>query len=319
MKKRAFSMMLIVVLAASLLAGCGGGEKKAVRLATGGESGTYYAIGGVLGTKLNPLLKKSTLTVNTSGASKANLLSIEDGETEMAVVQSDTLAYAHEGIQLFASEGATKKSLWVAGLYNEIVQIVAKKGINSIEELKGKTVVVGDVGSGTEFNAAQVLEAYGMTFADINKQNGSFQQGVDGIIAGNVDAVFTVSGAPTTSIMSLDATNPGDFDLLSLSKEAIDYLTGKYPFLVYNPMPAGTYSSITHDTECVAVQAVLVASEDLSEDVVYELTKAMFDNLKSLGEGHDKWKLVTLEGASGNCVTMHPGALKYYKEVGAVK
>ena len=264
----------------------------AITLATGGTSGTYYAVGGVLKTVLDSKLTLSTLNVESTGASVANVNMITDGEAQMAILQSDVINYAHEGTNSFDGAPETN-ALWVAGIYNETVQILAKPGINTVSDLKGKTICVGDVGSGTEINAWQVLGAAGLTKDDVNAVNGSFQDGVDQLKDGKIDAAFTVAGAPTTAIVDYATTNT--LNLVSLSDDELA------------------------DVTCVAIQATLVASEELSEDVVYEFVKAMFDNKDALTEGHAKFGFLDPEAASaGATVTMHPGAEKYYKEVGVL-
>ena len=279
----------------------------AITLATGGTSGTYYAVGGVLKTVLDSKLTLSTLNVESTGASVANVNMITDGEAQMAILQSDVINYAHEGTNSFDGAPETD-ALWVAGIYNETVQILAKPGINTVADLKGKTVCVGDVGSGTEINAWQVLGAAGLTKDDVNAVNGSFQDGVDQLKDGKIDAAFTVAGAPTTAIVDYATTD----EELAAIQEA-------YPFLIRDDLPSTTYTGMTGDVVCVAIQATLVASKDLSEDVVYEFVKAMFDNKDALTEGHAKFGFLDPETASaGATVTMHPGAEKYYKEIGVL-
>lgn len=292
------------------------GEAVDAVLATGGTSGTYYAVGGVLQTVLGSKLSLLNVTVESTGASKANVNMMTDGEAQLAILQSDVLNYAHEGTFTFADTGAETSALWVMGIYNETVQILAKPGINTVSDLAGKTVIVGDVGSGTEVNAWQVLGAVGLGKDDLNAQNGSFQEGVDALKDGKVDAVFTVAGAPTTSIVDYAATN--ELNLVSLSDEELAKITAEYPFLVQDNLPAGTYSGYDKEVVCVAVQAALVADETLSEDAVYELTKAIFENQAELAEGHAKWGLLSTDTCHNNTAPMHPGAEKYYKEIGVL-
>ena len=288
----------------------------AIALATGGTSGTYYAVGGVLKTVLDSKLTLSTLNVESTGASVANVNMITDGEAQMAILQSDVINYAHEGTNSFDGAPETD-ALWVAGIYNETVQILAKPGINTVADLKGKTVCVGDVGSGTEINAWQVLGAAGLTKDDVNAVNGSFQDGVDQLKDGKIDAAFTVAGAPTTAIGDYATTNT--LNLVSLTDEELAAIQEAYPFLIRDDLPSTTYTGMTGDVVCVAIQATLVASKDLSEDVVYEFVKAMFDNKDALTEGHAKFGFLDPETASaGATVTMHPGAEKYYKEIGVL-
>ncbi|MCR5826062.1 MAG: TAXI family TRAP transporter solute-binding subunit [Oscillospiraceae bacterium] len=286
-----------------------------ITLATGGTSGTYYAVGGVLGTVLGPKLTLSELSVESTGASKANVNMITDGEAQMAILQSDVINYAHNGTNTFEGE-VEDSALWIAGIYNETVQILAKPGIKNVSDLKGKTVCVGDVGSGTEVNAWQVLGAAGLTKDDIKVVNGSFQDGVDQLKDGKIDAAFTVAGAPTTAIVDYATTN--ELNLVSLSDTELAAIREQYPFLVQDNLPVGTYTGQTEEIVCVAVQAALVASKDLSEDVVYEITKGMFDNKADLEAGHAKFGFLDAKVASVGTVPLHPGAEKYYKEIGVL-
>lgn len=291
------------------------GEKVKITLATGGTSGTYYAVGGVIGTVLGPKLTLSELTVESTGASKANVNMITDGEAQMAILQSDVINYAHNGTNTFAGE-VEDNALWIAGIYNETVQILAKPGIKNVSDLKGKTVCVGDVGSGTEVNAWQVLGAAGLTENDIKVVNGSFQDGVDMLKDGKIDAAFTVAGAPTTAIVDYATTN--ELNLVSLSDSELAAIRAEYPFLVQDNLPAGTYTGQASEVVCVAVQAALVASENLSEDVVYEITKGLFDNKAELEAGHAKFGFLDPATAGIGSVPLHPGAEKYYKEIGVL-
>ena len=332
MMKKKLALVLAMAMTASLaLTGCGNGSgsgsgsgagsstpapagKTTQVLATGGTTGTYYGVGSAMMNVLNPLLTLTELNVTSTGASKDNVEGITDDEYGLAILQSDVLTSAHEGTNVFTAPETD--ALWVAGLYNETVQITAKGGITSVDQLKGKAVCVGDQGSGTEFNAYQVLEAYGMTADDIEVVHANFGEASEMLKNGQIDAAFTVAGAPTTAITEL-ATSGMDFSLVSLDQEHVDILRNKYPFLVQENLPAGTYEGVDTETICVAVEAALVASTDMSEDAVYELTKTMFENLEELGTSHAKFQLVSAEKAAENgSVPMHPGAEKYYKEIG---
>ena len=264
-------------------------------IATGGTTGTYYAVGNALVTTIGDKLSLSKLTAVDSGASKANVQLVTAGQAQMSILQSDVLNYAHNGSggETMFDGAADKNSLWVAGVYNETVQLVTAPSITSIEDLKGKTVCVGDVGSGTALNAAQVLEAYGMTFDDIKVMYDSFSGGAEALKNGQCDAAFTVSGAPTPALT--DLATAYNFNMPSLSDEAVSYLTTNYPFLVQDNLPANTYTCVADETVCVAVKAVFTASKDLSEDVVYEITKAMFDNQADLAKAQAKFGFLSPE------------------------
>ena len=289
-----------------------------VVIATGGTTGTYYAVGNALVTTIGDKLSLSKLTAVDSGASKANVQLVTANQAQMSILQSDVLNYAHNGSggETMFDGAADKNSLWVAGVYNETVQLVTAPSITSIEDLKGKTVCVGDVGSGTALNAAQVLEAYGMTFDDIKVMYDSFSGGAEALKNGQCDAAFTVSGAPTPALT--DLATAYNFNMPSLSDEAVSYLTTNYPFLVQDNLPANTYTCVADETVCVAVKAVFTASKDLSEDVVYEITKAMFDSQSELAGAQAKFGFLSPEGAVAGSFDLHPGAEKYYKEIGVL-
>ena len=289
-----------------------------ITLATGGTTGTYYAVGNALATTLDGKLSLSSLTAVDSGASKANVQLVTAGSAQMSILQSDVLNYAHNGAggETMFDGAADMNSLWVAGVYNETVQLVTAPSITSIEDLRGKTVCVGDVGSGTALNAAQVLEAYDMTFDDIKVMYDSFSGGAEALKNGQCDAAFTVSGAPTPALT--DLATAYNFNMPSLSEEAVSYLTTNYPFLVQDNLPANTYTCVADETVCVAVKAVFTASKDLSEDVVYEITKAMFDNQADLAKAQAKFGFLSPEGAVAGSFDLHPGAEKYYKEIGVL-
>ena len=331
--KKFLALVLSVVMVLSLVA-CGETKTEApadttpeqtetatpvdIVLATGGTTGTYYAVGNALVTTIGDKLSLSKLTAVDSGASKANVQLVTAGSAQMSILQSDVLNYAHTGSggETMFDGAADMNSLWVAGVYNETVQLVTAPEITDIADLKGKTVCVGDVGSGTALNAAQVLEAYGMTFDDIDVMYDSFAGGAEALKNGQCDAAFTVSGAPTPALTDLATTY--SFNMPSLSEEAVDYLTTNYPFLVQDNLAGGTYSCVADEVVCVAVKAVFTASKDLSEDVVYEITKAMFESQSELAGAQAKFGFLSVEGALDGSFNLHPGAEKYYKEVGAL-
>mgnify|MGYP000990386879 CR=1 FL=1 len=213
-------------------------------IATGGTTGTYYAVGNALVTTIGDKLSLSKLTAVDSGASKANVQLVTANQAQMSILQSDVLNYAHNGSggETMFDGAADKNSLWVAGVYNETVQLVTAPSITSIEDLRGKTVCVGDVGSGTALNAAQVLEAYDMTFDDIKVMYDSFSGGAEALKNGQCDAAFTVSGAPTPALT--DLATAYNFNMPSLSDEAVSYLTTNYPFLVQDNLPANSSSPL---------------------------------------------------------------------------
>ena len=214
MKKNLGFLMSMVLMVSLVISGCGG--KTTLKMATGGTTGTYYAYSGTVSQVLSQKINNLTFNVQSTGASKANIYLVSDEEADIAIVQNDVMYYAYNGIDLFEGEKVSGFSA-MAGVYAEVCQVVAKSGITSIEDLRGKRVSVGDVGSGVEFNARQILEAYGMTFDDIVVSNLSFGDSATALKDDKIDAFFCVAGAPTTAIVELATSN--QINLLEVDDE----------------------------------------------------------------------------------------------------
>jgi TRAP transporter TAXI family solute receptor len=289
-----------------------------IRLATGGNTGTYYAYGSTLAQILQDKIG-IPIVVSSTGASKANIQLIAAKEADMALVQNDVMDYAYKGTQLF--QGQKIDSFYaVAGLYPETCQIVvnANAGIKSVADLKGKRVSVGDAGSGVEFNATQILAAYGITMNDIQKQNLSFGASADALRDGKIDAFFVTAGDPTPAIMDLATSK--SIALLPIDDQHADAIIAKYPFYTKKVVPGGSYKGSDKDVQTLAVKATIICRKDLPDDLVYKFTKALFDNKDAIAAAHAKGKLLnTANAVSGISVPFDPGAEKYYKEVGAIK
>jgi len=283
-------------------------------MATGGTTGTYYAFSGAISQVLSSKISNLSFDVQSTGASKANIYLVADREADIAIVQNDVMYYANQGTDLFAGEAVTGFSA-MAGCYAEVVQIVSTSDITDISELKGKRVSVGDVGSGCEFNAHQILEAYGITFDDIDVHNLSFGDSATALKDAKIDAFFCVAGAPTTAIVELSTSN--EINMLEVDDEHAAILVEKYPFYTKYAVPGNSYKGISEDKQTVAVVATYIVSDELKEDLVYDMTKALFENADEIAKAHPKGAELNAEySVSGISIPIHPGALKYYKEIG---
>jgi len=298
------------------LAACSKSEQ--IRMATGGSTGTYYAYGSAVGQILGEKTGIS-ITVQSTGASKANIQLIDAGEVELAIVQNDVMDYAWRGVDLFNGEKINSFSS-MAGLYAEVCQIVVNpaSGIRTIADMKGKNVSVGDAGSGVEFNARQILEAYGITFEQIGKQNLSFGASADALRDNKIDAFFCVAGSPTPAIVDL-ATGK-EIVILPIDDEHAAALIGNYPFYTKYPIPAGSYRGQNAAVQTVAVKATFIVSSKLPEDTVYKLTKSLFDNKPLIEAAHGKGlELSHTYAVEGISVPFHPGAARYFREIGVLR
>lgn len=311
--KKILSVILVLALALTLAA-CGGSGASKMTMGTGGTAGTYYAFGGVLAQYMKNHAGIDVTVVSTDG-SKANIESIDSGDYQLGTVQSDVMAYAWQGTRSFDGNKIDSFRV-VAGLYAESVQLITMDpSIQSVADLKGKAVSIGAPGSGVYFNAMDVLAAAGLSETDIKAQYQSFADSTDALKDGKIDAAFIVAGAPTAAITELTTTN--DAFLVPIDGEVADKLMADCPFYTVYNIPAGTYNGQTEDVQTVTVKATLIVSADASEDDVYALTKAIFDNVDAITAENGKGAELSIENAtSGMTAPFHAGAAKYFAEKG---
>lgn len=342
--KKFLSLSLAMLMMASVLAGCGGSSSApagsaapaasgsssaaapvatnkggmeggtSLNFTTGGDQGTYYGFGGVLAGKVGESTS-TTVTAITSGGSQANIEAMDVGDAQLGFVQSDVMAYAYNGTNLFAETGKIDTFSTVADLYMEQVQIVTlDSSIKTVADLKGKNVSIGAAGSGVYYNAIDVLGAYGLTENDIKPTFQSFGDSTEALQDGKIDAAFVVAGAPTTAVTSLAATKP--VYLVSLDDEHIDALIAESPYYSKNIISKDAYGT-PEDVTTVAVGAVVIARDDVSEADVYNFLYGIFENLDAITAAHAKGAELNLDfAASVTAVPYHPGAAKYFAEKG---
>lgn len=314
--KKFFKVSTLLLVTAMMLASCSKNAKKDYILATGGTGGTYYPFGGAIANIWNTKIENMNVTAQATGASAENLRLINKGEAEYAIVQNDVMDYAYNGTDLFAGEKLAN-IMTIGTLYPEVVQIAVSKdsGIKSIADFKGKRISVGDAGSGVEFNAKQIMEGYGLTFDDIKKSNLSFKESAEGIQNGTLDGCFVTAGVPNAALQELAFT--AGLTLVPVDGEAAKKICEKYGYYTQTTIPGGTYKGTDDDTPALAIKATLAVSSKLDEQTVYQMTKALFENLDELATAHAKGKEVSAKAAvTGVSVPFHPGAKKYFKEIG---
>ena len=303
----ALAALMLFALAACTVTGT------RMTMGTGGTAGTYYGYGGVLGQYITNNAGINTTVVSTDG-SKANIQGIDAGNYQLGTVQSDVMSYAWDGTRSFESEGKVDSFRTVAGLYAEAVQLVTMDpAIKSVADLKGKAVSIGAPGSGVYFNAVDVLSAAGLTEADIKAQYQSFADSADALKDGKIDAAFIVAGAPTPAITELCTTNSAY--LVPIDGAVAEKMIADCPFYTTYTVPAGTYAGQTEDVTTVTVKATLIVSADASEEDVYNLTAAIFDNIEAITAENAKGAELSIENATdGMTVPFHVGAAKYFAE-----
>ncbi len=323
MKKSIVLVLIAVVLIAGFFTGCAKKEAAVENanliLATGGTSGTYYPFGGAMAQIWNTNIKGMNVTAQSTGASKENIRLVGKAEAELAIVQNDVMDYAMNGVELFDGEKIETFST-VATLYPEIIQIVVAKDskINSVADMKGKTISVGDAGSGVEANAKQILEAYGLTFEDLNARRLSFKESGAALKDKQIEGFFVTAGIPNAAIQEIATI--GGVKLISIDADAKQKLMEKYKFYTEFTISKDIYNGMEQDAATVAVKATLIANNSLSENVVYNITKTLFEKQAELAQAHAKGNdLVLQDAVMGVSVPFHAGAAKYYKEMGLIK
>jgi len=286
-------------------------------IATGGTGGVYYPIGGGLAEIINGEIDGYSATAEVTGASVENMGLIATGDADLALALADTVAQAYAGTDRF--EGQQLEMIrGLASVYANMVQIVALEdsGITSLEDLRGKRVSIGAPGSGTEVNAAAILEANGITYDDIDEQRLNFNETADALSNGDIDAGFWSVGAPTSSILNLSTTN--SIVIIELSEEELAAAQDADPTFAVTTLAGGSYTGVDEDIAVLGIPNVLAVSSEMSDDLAYEITRAMFENIADLQAVHPAANETTVEFTmSATPVPLHPGAIRYYEEVGA--
>lgn len=306
--------ILTVLLAFIMVFSCASALAE-LTFTTGGSAGTYYAFGGVLAQFISDNSDVKISAVTGEG-SAANIDMLDMHFAQLGFVQSDVAYYAYNGIRFEQYEGAPITSFKaLAALYNETVQLITcNPEIKSMEDLKGKSVSIGAAGSGVYFNAMDFLAAYDMTEADIVPQYLSFADSAEALKDGKIDAAFVVAGAPTTAVVDL-CTTKGAY-LVGLDEEHIAKLkeiNGSYTECL---IPAGTYEGIDEDVTTVAVKAIIIANDDVTDEEAYTICSTIFENVDAITAQHAKGAELDLAYASECGLPYHPGAAKYFAEKG---
>jgi len=245
---------------------------------------------------------------------------IGSGDADFVIVQNDIGFYALKGLKpLF--EKPVPNIRGVASLYSECVHILARKDaeINSVADLRGKRVAVGPPKSGPEQNALQILEAYGMRFEDLGKVEWlTINESMNFLKDNKIDALFFLGAVGYAAIVG--TASQIETVIVPIDDAHAELLMKKYPYYAKGKVPAGIYKGIDAGVSTVSVWTMLAAKAELEEDIVYQITKAIFENTKTISAAHAVGKQVKLENALvGIPIPLHIGAEKFYKEKGMIK
>lgn len=286
-----------------------------VAILTGGTSGVYYPMGVALSKIFTEKLSGSRPSVQATKASVENLNLVQAGKGELAFTLGDSLAAGWKGDEDAGFRRKLDKLRGVTAIYPNYVQIVASKesGIRTLADLKGKRLSVGAPKSGTELNARAILEAAGLSYKDLSKvEYLPFGESVELMKNRQLDATLQSAGLGVSSIRDLAAATP--ITVVAIPAAVVDKAGA--PF-VKQSIPANTYEGQAEPVETAAVVNYLVTRADLSDDLVYRMTKAMYESLPELQAAHSAAKAIDVNrAAEGMPVPLHPGAARYLKEKG---
>ena len=314
---RSLSLTLTLALAATGAAQA----QQFFRIGTGGTAGTYYPVGGAIANAIS-VPGKIVATAVASNGSVANVNGIVGGSMESGFSQSDVATWAQKGTGLYEGKPNVPGLRLIANLYPESLHVVVRKGagIKTVADLKGKRVALDEPGSGTLINARAVLAAYGLKESDIKPEYIKPNQAGDKMKDGSLDAFFFTGGAPAGAIAEL-ATAGGGIEILSIDGKEADALRASSGFFSVDVIAAETYKGVGA-VKTLAVGAQWVTSDKADAALVYDITKALFSEAaqKALAAGHAKGKFITKENAVKSAgIPFHPGAERFYKEMGLLK
>ncbi|AXC49628.1 C4-dicarboxylate ABC transporter [Paracoccus suum] len=311
-------LLAAALAVAALGAPIGASAAQFINILTGGTSGVYYPMGVALQKIYTDGISGARVQVQATKASVENLNLLQQGKGEIAFSLGDSVKLAWEGDAEAGFKAPLDKLRGVAAIYPNYVQIVASKesGINTLADLKGKSLSVGAAKSGTELNARAILEAAGMSYDDLSKvEYLPFAESVELMKNRQLDATLQSAGLGVASLKDLATSVP--ITVVAVPEDVVTKLGAPYQATT---IPAGTYQGQDAEVPGVAVQNFLITHEGVPEEEVYQMTKLMYEHLDGLRAAHSAAQAIDpAKALEGMPLPLHPGAEKYYREAGILK
>ena len=296
-------------------------DQQFISIGTGGVTGVYYPTGGAICRLVNKGRKEHGIrcSAESTGGSIYNINTVRAGELEFGVAQSDWQYHAYNGTSKFEDQGKFEDLRAVFSVHPEPVTLIAKggSGIENFEGLKGKRFNVGNAGSGQRATTEVIMEAYGMTMDDLavaSELKGS--EMAQALCDDKIDAMLYTVGHPAAAIT--EASNTCDVEFIDVTGPVIDSLVDENAFYRVATIPSGLYKGLDEDLTTFGVGATFISSATVPEEVVYVVTKAVFDNFEDFKKLHPAFANLDEEQmiADGLSAPLHDGAVRYYKERG---
>ncbi|MCL9775124.1 TAXI family TRAP transporter solute-binding subunit [Vibrio methylphosphonaticus] len=317
-------LIKIGAIAAAVMGAGAANAQEFITIGTGSVTGVYYPTGGAICKLVNKGRKDHNIrcSVESTGGSIYNVNTMRAGELDFGVVQSDWQYHGYNGTSKFEDQGPYKKLRAMFSLHTEPFNIIARadSGIENVSDLKGKRVNIGNPGSGDRATMGVVMDAMGWTNSDFkltSELKGSERS--QALCDNKIDAFVYVVGHPNGSIK--EATTSCDARLIPATGVEIDEIVSANPYYAYSSVPAGMYRGSDQDVKSFGVAATMVTTSDVSDEVAYNVAKAVFENFDTFKRLHPAFANLKKEDMvkAGLSIPLHPGAEKYYKEVGLLK
>ncbi len=309
-------IFLLVMLIGIFTTGCGKAANE-INLGTGNEAGTYVAYAAKFAEMIQADDANYIFKMKETAGAAANLRLLREGFLDMAIVQSDILYDAVTGTGIFAAAGPAQGYAAVAGLYTEACQIVVQKNskIQSVRDLAGKKVSVGEKESGTYQNAEEILLSHGLTFEMLNPSYLSFSDSAKALKSGEIEAFFCTAGAPTKAIA--DLADEQEIRLISISPSAVTNAMKMFSGYTTCIIPAGTYAAQNSDVSTIGVKAIMVASTEISDEEICHVAEFLADNAEKIADNINIPNEFNLKYAVKDIpIAFHAGAAKYFASQG---
>ena len=326
MKKALVFMLLVAVVLSSAFAN-GAAEAAApakneipsqIAIATASAGGAYYPVGVGLSEILKKTFPNMSVSVEVTGGTVENPGLVNLGDCEIGIANSDMAYFALVGEKPFEAEHPNLKG-WINGMAPGVVHyaVLNSSGINTLADLKGKRIAVGPQGNSTSLFLAKVLGVLGIAWEEITPSYLSFADGLQALVDGKVDMAIVSAGPPVSSIIELAASGKA-WHLIDFDAEFTAKFLEAYPYYISYTIPANTYNGQTADVHTTATTNMLMVNANLSEEFVYQMTKAAFENLSDWAAAANSVKTITLKDAPNTSIPLHEGAARYYREVGVL-
>jgi len=322
--KKAVVSLLAIIFCVVMVSPLAYARTTFVTIGTGGLTGVYYPTGGAIAKMVNK--KKSAYgiraTVESTGGSAFNINAIMSGDLEFGIAQSDKQFQAMKGMAEWTESGPQTDLRAVFSIHDEAVTLISavESEIKDVSDLKGKIVNIGNPGSGQRQNAIEILKTIGLDpETDLNAENLKASEAPSILQDGRIDAFFYTVGHPNGAIK--EATS-GARKVRFTSIKGVENMLKKYPYFSKTTIQTSMYPGAQNDADIqtIGMKATLVTSAKVSKDVVYAITKEVFENFEAFKKLHPAYATLTREGMlTGLSAALHPGAEKYYKEVGLMK